>query len=272
MERIKQALELAQRQGSTVYQPKPTVVSPEPARTDKVRSGEVAVTYTETRRVTVAPDVMERNRLITGIGKDEVTSSYKLLRTQVLQRLKDNHWSTLAVVSAKPAEGRTLTAINLAISLAQEMTHTVLLVDLDLHSPSIHRYFEFKPRVGLSDYLLDAVPLKDTLVTPGIDRLVLLPGGRPLINSSEMLSTPRISNLVDELKGRYPSRIILFDLPPLLVTDDALAFSPLADAALIVVEDGRNAQEEMRRAVSMLQATPVIGAVLNKYNGNNSRG
>ena len=273
MDRIKQALEFAQHRTSAAAQPKPPPAAPEIA---PVRSsgppktegrGEMVVVYTQTRRVPVAPDVLERNRLITGTGKDEVTSAYKLLRTQILQRLRDNRWNALAVVSARAAEGRTLTAINLAISLAQETTHSVLLVDLDLHTPSVHRYFELEPKAGLSDYLLDGVSLKDIMINPGIDRLVILPGCKPIANSSEMLSAPCMTEMVAELKSRYPSRIILFDLPPLLTTDDALAFSPLADAALLVIEDGRNPKTEMDRAVAMLQSTPVLGAVLNKYNG-----
>ena len=276
MDRIKQALEVAQHRGNVVAQAKPAPAgpgiaptrAPEPPKKREAR-GEMSVVYTQTRRVAVAPEVMERNRLIAGTGKDAVTSAYKLLRTQILQQLNDNRWSALAVVSARAAEGRTLTAINLAISLAQETTHTVLLVDLDLHAPSVHRYFELEPRAGLSEYLFDGVPLKDVLINPGIDRLVILPGGKPIVNSSEMLSAPRMTAMVEELKSRYPSRIILFDLPPLLTTDDALAFSPLVDAALLIIEDGKNPKAEMHRAIGMLHSTPLLGAVLNKYNGRN---
>ena len=207
---------------------------------------------------------MERNRLIAGTGKDQVTSAYKVLRTQVLQRLNGNHWNALAVVSANHDEGKTVTAINLALSLAQEVNHTVLLVDLNLHTPAVHRYFDHNPRYGLSDYLLDGVELKDILFNPGVDRLVVLPAGDGLANSSEMLSSPKMTALVEELKARYPSRIVLFDLPPLLSADDALVFSPYVDAALVVIEDGATEREELLRAVELLGDTPIIGAVLNK--------
>ena len=207
---------------------------------------------------------MERNRLIAGTGKDEVTSAYKVLRTQVVQRLGANHWNALAVVSANHKEGKTVTAINLAISLAQEVSHTVLLVDLNLHTPAVHRYFDYDPVHGLSDYLLDGVELKEILFNPGIDRLVVLPAGGGLANSSEMLSSPKMTGLVEELKIRYPSRIVLFDLPPLLSSDDALAFAPYVDAALVVIEDGSTEREELLRAMELLGDTPIIGAVLNK--------
>lgn len=275
MDRIKQALDVAQQRGGIAMQAKPapveSVIAPvhEQVPHKPVGRSEMSVVYTQTRKVPVTPEVMERNRLITGTAKDAITSAYKLLRTQVLQRLHDNRWSALAVVSARAAEGRTLTAINLAISLAQEITHTVLLVDLDLHSPSVHRHFELEPAAGLSEHLLDDVPMKDILINPGIDRLVLLPGGRPIANTSEMLSAPRMTAMVEELKHRYPSRIVLFDLPPLLTTDDALAFSPLVDATLLVIEDGKNLKGEMQRAIGMLHSTALLGAVLNKYNGRN---
>ena len=102
------------------------------------------------------------------------------------------------------------------------------------------------------------------LFNPGIERLVVLPAGRPTPNSSELLSSPKMAALVNELKSRYPSRIIVFDLPPMLSTDDALAFSPYVDAALLVVEDGGTTKDELVRAVEMLGDTALLGTVLNK--------
>lgn len=253
MERIKQALEMAQRQGGAAARP-----SAPPSR------GALTVAYTETRRAPLDPGVMERNRLIAGTGKDPVTSVYKMLRTQVLQRLGANRWNTLAVVSTNHNEGKTVTAINLAISLAQEVNHTVLLVDLNLHTPAVHHYLDDNPLHGLSDYLMGGVELKEILFNPGIDRLVVLPAGGAVANSSEMLSSPKMTALVQELKARYPSRIVLFDLPPLLSCDDAMAFVPYVDAALVVIEDGATEREELLRAVELLGDTPIIGAVLNK--------
>lgn len=266
MERIKQALELAQRQAAAA--PAAASIAARVSRPGYADSGgDVSVTYTETRRIPLSASVMEKHRLIAGSGKDAVTSAYKVLRTQVLQRLKGNNWNALAVVSAKHREGKSVTAVNLAISLAQEVTHTVLLVDLNLHDPTLHRFFDYHPPHGLSDYLTNGVALKEVLFNPGIDRLVVLPAGSALANSSEMLSSPKMTALVDELKARYPSRIVLFDLPPLLSSDDALAFAPYVDAALLVIQDGATDRDELMRAMSLLGETPVIGSVLNKYTG-----
>jgi protein-tyrosine kinase len=98
----------------------------------------------------------------------------------------------------------------------------------------------------------------------GIQGLVILPGGKSLINSAEMLNSPKMSRLVDELKTRYPSRIVLFDLPPVLTTADAVAFAPYVDAALLVVEEGRTSIQDAQRANELLKDTHLIGAVLNK--------
>ena len=162
-------------------------------------------------------------------------------------------------------EGKTLTAINLAISLAMEVSYTVLLVDADLRHPNVHTYFGLEPEFGLSDYLVSDKPLQELLVHPaGIQGLVILPGGKPLINSAEMLNSPKMSRLVEELKTRYPSRIVLFDLPPSLTTADAVAFAPYVDAALLVVEEGKTSTQDAQRATELLKDTHLIGAVLNK--------
>ena len=99
---------------------------------------------------------------------------------------------------------------------------------------------------------------------PGINGLVILPGGKPLRNSSEMLGSAKMAELVKELKSRYPSRIVVFDLPPVLTAADALAFSPYVDAALLVVEEGRTPRDDVVRATEMLASTRLLGTVLNK--------
>src|SRR5690606_11992968 len=159
---------------------------------------------------------------------------YKIMRTRILQNLKRNGWNSFGVVSTKQGEGKTLTAINLAISISQETQYTVLLVDFDLRDPSIHNYFNCNVRYGVGDYLYDDKPIEDILFTPGIDGRVVLPCTRPIVNSSEALSSPKVSDLVEELKSRYSNRIVIFDLPALLSSDDVLAFSPYIESVLMV--------------------------------------
>ena len=221
------------------------------------------VVYTHTRSIDIDPEVLQRNRVITGLENDAVTTAYKMLRTQVLHRMTIQGWTSLAITSAGAGEGKTLTSINLAISLAREVNHTVLLVDADLRRPSISRYFGYTPKFGLCDYLLDNIELSETLFNPGIERLVILPGGNPLPNSSELLSAPKMVNLAEELKTRYSERLVLFDVPPLLMADDLLAFSPNVDAALLVVHEGKTRKDELRRSMELLEEMNLVGTVLN---------
>lgn len=258
MERIQRALERARseqhrRGASPGYGPRPVPENHE-------------IRYTQTRVHEVAPEYLRDQRIIGAYESGSFTEAYRVLRTQVLQRLRDNNWNTLAITSAADNEGKTLTAINLAISLASEVTCTVLLVDADLRHPRLRNYFGLQLESGLGDYLTGATDdIGSLLIHPSrIERLVLLPGGQPQRDSAGLLSAPRMLKLIDELKNRYPSRIVLFDLPPILSTADTLAFTPLIEAALLVVEEGSAHSGEVVRAAELLQKTHLIGTVLNK--------
>jgi len=223
------------------------------------------ILYTRTRSLTVPLSLLRQRRVMAAYDKGSFVDAIKILRTQIMHRLRENNWNVLGVTSPGHGEGKTLTAVNLAVSLAMETTQTVLLVDANLRNPSVHEVFGLKDCPGLADYLLDDQPLEDLLVNPGIRRFVLLPGGRAISNSTENLTSPKMLALVEELKDRYPSRIIIFDLPALLHTADALAFSPYMDALLLVVEEGKTTVKEVQHALSLVKSTcPVLGTVLNK--------
>jgi len=197
--------------------------------------------------------------------KGPFVDAFKILRTQVMRRLRENGWNVLGITSPGDGEGKTLTAVNLAISLGMETAQTVLLVDANLRNPTIHEVFGLEDCPGLADYLLDDTPIENLLVHPGIGRLVLLPGGRTVQNSAELLTSHKMLALVEEFKHRYPSRIVIFDLPPLLQTADVLAFSPYTDALLLVVEEGKTSADDVQRALSLVKdSRPILGTVLNK--------
>ncbi|MGD8910576.1 MAG: CpsD/CapB family tyrosine-protein kinase [Chromatiales bacterium] len=263
MEKIKQALERA-RQESALFAPGQSKHRSRALRQASEPLGDTKITYTETRTIKVPFDTLRQNRIIADNHNIPVLDAYKVLRTHVLQRLRTNQWNALAVTSPSEKNGKTLTAINLAISLAREVNNSVLLVDMDLRRPSIHRYFLSEEQYGISEYLLEGVGLNQILFNPGIERLVILPGSKSFANSSEMLSSPKMLQLVKELKTRYPNRIVIFDMPPILSCDDMIAFSPYIDAALLVIEDGGTKKDELSRAYKLLENTNIIGTVLNK--------
>lgn len=264
MERIKKALERAREQRQGVGPPpKAERSAPQPRRTHEKAPVEEKIVYSQTRRVEISADYLRQQRVISG-PDDPAASYYSVLRTHVAQRMRSNKWRSLAITSPGAGAGKSLTAVNLAISLAREVNQTILLVDLDLKRPHVRPYFTDESQPGISDYLIDDAPLSELLFNPGMERLVVLPGHKSLTHSSEMLSSPKMVNLVTDMKTRYPSRIVIFDMPPILACDDVLAFSPYLDAALLVVEEGQTRKEDLKRSVDLLAKTQLMGTVLNK--------
>lgn len=259
MERIKKALERARQERQT-KQDGASVPMPDsaPAETGNAE-------YTQTQLVSVKDSVLRENRVVTGLEPGVFRDACDLLRTQILQRFKENNWNVLAITSPGEGEGKSLTAINLAISIARKVDYTVLLVDANLRHPWLLEHFGLEHRKGLSEYLTEDTPISELLIRlDSVDHLVILPGGRPLTNSAEMLNSPKMKQLVEEMKSRYQSRIIIFALPPVLSSDDAQAFSPYVDAALLVVEEGVTQTQDIERTVELLGTTNIVGTVLNK--------
>jgi protein-tyrosine kinase len=228
--------------------------------------------YTITRNVPVDANTLERNRLIAGSANTLTTEAYKHLRTQILQKTLEEHRNVLMFISPLPDEGKTLTTINLAISISQELDQTVLLVDADLRSPSIHRYFGLPKTMGLGDYLEGRASIPELLVHPeGFNRLVILPGGKPTSWASEIIRSRQMSDLVKELKHYYADRYVLLDLPPLLSYADGLAFAPKVDGIVVIVEARKTPQEDLLRCKEMLEKFPVLGYVFNKADNLDSK-
>ena len=263
MERLKQAMERAraERQAlSTRPEEKRGDAAP---RSTKKPKGALRIQYTRTATVPTTPSSLRDDRIILTEGIDPISDSYKVLRTQILHRMRAKELRTLIITSPGAGEGKTTTAINLAISLARDVNQTVLLVDLDLKRPAVAKYFGIEQKLGISDYLGADTELADIMFTPAIERLVILPGNRQITHSSELLSSPRFVSLVSEIKSRYEDRFILFDMPPLFASDDVIAFLPHVDAALLVVEDGKVSRGELEQAQQLLGAKG-IGIALNK--------
>ena len=220
--------------------------------------------YTETRSLSVDEATLAQKRVVTLGTNPAIFEQYNILKTQVLQRTRENHLNTIMMTSVGPGEGKTLTAVNLAVSLARELTHTVLLVDADLRVPSVHSYFGIPAEPGLSDYLFHDHPLPNLLVNPGIAKLTILPAGGAASQSVEYLGSPRMRTLVQEMKERYPDRYIIFDCPPLLTHADPLIFGDYIDGIILVVEAGKAPEADIRKAMELLSGRLVLGTVLNK--------
>jgi protein-tyrosine kinase len=224
-----------------------------------------AIVYTHTRVFTPSPSVLEANRVMNPGSADPGAVAFRMLRTQVLQRMDANKWRSLAIFSPGDRDGKTTTAINLAVSLASDRRHTVLLVDFDFKHPSMAARLGLSPESGADDVLAGDARLEDCLYHPqAFERLVLLPARNELMNSSEIIAGPRSREIVGELRHRYPERIIVFDLPPVLHADDALAFAPLVECGLVVAAEGRTRRTDLVRTIELLHKTPLVGTVLNR--------
>jgi protein-tyrosine kinase len=222
------------------------------------------IEYSQTRSVSLSKHTLMDNRVVAAFDTDERAEPYRQLRTQILQKFRENSWRTLAITSAQQGAGKTLTSVNLAIALAKEVNQTVLLVDMDFKGPNILDVLGLEAEVGLVEHLKGEVPLQDILVNPGLDRLTILPALPAQGTTSEILSSPVMKAALDEIVNRYSDRIIVFDLPPLLRDDDALVFTPYADTTLLVVESGVTTPQEMERCVQLLEGTNILGTILNK--------
>jgi protein-tyrosine kinase len=272
MSKLKKALEKAkearyQAEGKLVQEETSAPAAGRDAAASKLGRCDINPFYQFTRVVSVDAAFLRKKKVISICHENGVADQIKILRAQILKVMKEIGGNSLLVTSANQGEGKTLTAINLALSICQELDRTVLLVDADLRTPSIHRYFGFDGEPGLSDHLKVRANIADLLLNPGIPRLTILPAGKPLANSSEILGAPRTELLVKEMKERYPERFIIFDSSSLLTSADPLVFSKFIEGVLLVVEAEKTTKTDLRRALELLEGRPIVGTVLNKVKG-----
>jgi len=193
-----------------------------------------------------------------------ISEEYRKLKSAVITFAQQDVFKNVIIVtSSVSCEGKSIVSLNLAISLAQEYDHTVLLVDADLRNPSIHEYLEIKPERGLSNYLAGEAQLSDLLIKTGIGRLSILPSGTPLKNPVELFSSQMMKEFVSDIKNRYPDRFIIIDTPPVLLFAELRSLTALADGVLFVIREGAVTTENISEALQTLDASKLIGVVYN---------
>jgi protein-tyrosine kinase len=272
MDRIRRALDLARLErdnpteanrpdrGGQPFVPDSAAGGSGPARTPPT-----SIVYNRTRVFSPSPAVLEANRIVNPGSTDSAAAAFRMLRTQVLQRMDANGWRSLAIFSPGAEDGKTTTAVNLAVNLANDRLHTVLLVEFDFRRPTHAAIMGLSPEFGADDTLAGNARVEDCLYhAEGFDRFVMMPARGKLANSSEVLAGPRSREVVSELRARYPERILVFDLPPVLNADDALAFAPMVECGLVVASEGRTRRNDLVRTIELLHKTPLVGTVLNR--------
>lgn len=249
--------------------------APPPAKVHVVRSGaaEAAETrveplhieYSSTQVLGDAGARLQRTHGVVRNDRSPLAETFKMLRNQVLQRMRSDGLRLLAVTSARRIEGKSLTAVNLALSIAADFDTAVLLVDGDLTGQGLQSIFGLASARGLGDHLLHGVPIAELLVNPGIDRFVFLPAGQQaVLNSAELLATKAAQQLIQEMKARYQDRYIIVDLPPLLDTADALAFLPQVETTLVVIEEHTTSLQDVESVAEMMAPFNLIGTVMSQ--------
>jgi len=263
MSRIEKAIEKATRirQEQEVKEIKPAEPLPEVTAVGREqREGPLPASL-----LTVKPLKIQSPFLPMAVhNNDAVSEEYKKLRSLVRKLTKkESFLNTLLITSTVGSEGKSITTLNLALALAQEYDHTVLLVDADLRRPSIHRYLGLQPEVGLVNCLQDGLPVEKALIKTGLGKLVVLPAGSPVENHLELLASERMKKLIRELKSRYPERYVIFDTPPALPFADAQILGAEVDGVIFVIREGFAKTEQIREAIDSLKSTNLLGAVYN---------
>ena len=260
MERIQRALDLSKSQrGHTATPEDPRIERAAIAREFGVSPVEYA------SRLPLDWPALKERRILSPDEIGPAAQAYRMLRTQVLQRARAHDIKTVGVVSAVNGEGKTLTAINLALTLAAEPNQSVILIDLDLRRPAVASTLGLKVEAGLETWFGGDYPTRSVCYAiEGLERLFVLPTLRPVPCSSDALAGLGTRRLINEMKERDAGRLLLVDLPPVLLSDDALTVAPLLDAVVLVVNERASRREDVARVIDLLGNTRVIGTVLNR--------
>ncbi len=194
-----------------------------------------------------------------------VAEEYRKLKSIVVYATKkEGFHNTLMVTSAISGEGKSVTAINLALSLAQEQDHTVLLVDADLRSPIVCKYLGLEANKGLADCLTEGMPISEALIKTGLGNLTILPAGKQMANPVELFSSQKMKDLLDEIKHRYSDRYIIFDMPPVLPFAETRLLGSVVDGVIFVVKEGGTSVSNITEALASLKDANVLGIVYNE--------
>jgi receptor protein-tyrosine kinase len=174
----------------------------------------------------------------------------------------------ILVASAMPGEGKTFFAMNLAMSIAMEVDHSVLLVDADVLRPSALTRLGLEQTRGLMDVLhFESLDLGDVLLRTNVPKLSLLPAGTANAKSSELLGSAAMESLLAELAAKYSDRIVVFDAPPIIPTTETRVLASRVGQVVMVVEAEHTTHAQINQAYSALDHCPVVLSVLNKFRG-----
>jgi protein-tyrosine kinase len=257
MENIRQAVERARQNAAAGQQMRPS---------SDLRQRGVGSDYeSNSQEAELSNTYLLSNRIISQIVTDPRSRSFDMLRTQVLQSMDLKDWRILAVTSPTSGCGKTVTALNLALSIARQPERSVLVVDLDFQQPRIATSLGLGCDAGALGVLEGRTTLSGAIIHArvGSQRLMILPTSSA-IGSAELMASSAMVKMFQDLKRDYHSQIIILDLPPILSSDDVIAVLPQIDCVLLVVAVGTSTVAEIEECNRHLQTAEVVRVVLNK--------
>lgn len=232
------------------------------------------------RLVNLDLDAMTAAGLLTPIAaRSKLADDFRVIKRPLIANAMGKgvppvaNGNLIMVTSALPGEGKSFSAINLAISIAMELDNTVMLVDADVARPSVLNMLGLPPARGLLDVVdKDSVDISDVLLRTNIEKLTILPSGTQHPRATELLASESMVRLLDDMASRYPDRIIIFDSPPLLLTTESRALATHMGQVIVIVHAGHTAQAAVKEALRTINACPVKMMVLNQSRETTSGG
>ena len=264
MSRIEKAIEAAASKRNKAHSPS----SPqEPVAVHRPEAKEPTVSTVRDRGLLIS------NPYLTTANDQDAPASeqYRKLKSVIVKLSQMGDFDkALMVTSSVAGEGKTITSLNLAITLAQEFDHTVLLVEADIRKPSVLQYLGLKAQRGLTDCVLDGTDLSEVLVKTGIGNLTVLPAGRRVENPVELFSSNKMTELFDDIKSRYNDRYVIVDTTPLLPFAEPAYIANMIGAVLLIVREGVTTPDKLKRSLEMLKNHNLLGVVNNGVSRVNS--
>jgi protein-tyrosine kinase len=226
----------------------------------------------QSRQIVINMDVLVASGIVSpNAPRSQIADQFRVIKRPLIKNAMGKGASVLAhgnlimITSAMPGEGKTFTAINLAMSIATELDNTVMLVDADVARPSMLRMLGLANGPGLLDLIVDeSKDLSSFLLKTNIEKLTILPSGTPHPRATELLASDAMAHLLEDMATRYADRIIVFDSPPLLPTTESRVLATHMGQIVVVVQAGKTLQSEVKQALAAVEACPVKLMLLNK--------
>lgn len=275
MERIKLAIERARQQAAEQQVPPPPAgASFRPPEAGLITAGNPA-----SQGLGVPVDLLpldaghlERHRIVTLQQANPLRRAFDLLRTQVLQKMQEHGWRTIAVTSPTGQSGKTVVAINLALSIAHHPAKSVLLLDFDLRRPQVASYLGLPEGTSFNEVLAGEADAHAAIVHAGIPKFFVLPTRRKVAGAAEVLASERVGRMLRKLRDEHAERVVVLDLPPVTAVDDVIAVLPRVDCVLLVIASGSSTRSEIEESQRHLAKYNLLGVVVNKTTGDRAEG